>query len=304
MPFVAPFHRSRLFQAACAALIGCVFIPLALSNAGQQEKKEISAADVTVSTPVYKPASNVDLPLGTYTYEISWQGIPAAEATITIDKEPGIFLAEATARTYSGIDVFYRLRYRAEGLVSEKNFSPIRVTFDKQENKNVRFTAISYLENGDILSVREKRAGVGANDPPDVLQFNPKNFTLEPFSAALLARSLDWEPGISREFDTFNGKARYLIRLKCVDKKAITFNKEEREVWIVEPEVQNLTNPDADRKLRKARIFVSTDRKREVLKIVSEVFVGSVTTKLESFSPVPSEPVRVARQRHPAKAVF
>ena len=286
-------------------LLGCALClsPIVPTLAGQEGQPEISAAEVRVSTPVYHPSDDFDFPLGTYTYEVSWQGIPAAEATVSIGREPGVYLAEATAKTYSGIDIFYRLRYRAEGVVSERDFAPVRVTFDKKENRRERFTSISYLDNGEILSVREKREKE-AKDPPDVLQFNPGNFTLEPFSAAFLARSLDWEPGITRRFDTFNGKARYLIELACTEKRTIEFKGEEREVWVVEPKVSNLTKPDADKKLRKAEIFVSADRKREVLKVVSEVFIGSVTTKLESFIPAPEEPVRVAKQARSKEMVF
>lgn len=275
--------------------------PVETSSAAEEE---IKASEVQVKTPVYQPSHDYDFPLGTYTYEVSWQGIPAAEATISIEREPGLYMAEATARTYSGIDIFYKLRYRAEGLVSEKNFSPLRVTFEKKENRKDRFTAISYLDNGEILTVRENFDKDPNSENPDIEQFNPNNFTLEPFSAALLARSLDWAPGVSRDFDTFNGKARYLITLDCVEKKVIEFNNEEREVFVVEPKVKNLTKPDANKKLRRAQIFVSTDKKREVLKIVSEVFIGSVITKLESFHPSYAAPVQVADKEHSKKLLF
>lgn len=289
----------------CAGMLR-VFLVLVFLSPGllHAQQDEIKAADVRVKTPIYQPSNDYDFPLGTYTYEISWQGIPAAEATVTIEREPGLYLAEATARTYSGIDIFYRLRYRAEGLVSEKDFSPVRVTFEKKENRRNRFTAISYLDNGDILTVRENYDNGASSEPASVEQFNPNNFTLEPFSAAFLARSLDWEPGVIREFDTFNGKTRYLIKLKCVEKSTIEFNNEEREVFVVEPEVHNLTKPEADKKLRRAQLFVSADKKREVLKVVSEVFIGSVTTKLESFQPLPAGLVQVAKTKHDKKMVF
>lgn len=291
-------YRRKIFLLA-------VFIPaalVALTRVPVVYAEDIPASDVQVSTPVYQPSEKFtnSIPLGTYTYEVSWEGIPAAQATISIDKEPGMFRVNATARTYSGIDVFYRLRYQADGLLSDKKLTPIRTVLNKKENRRVRLVAMSYLDTGEILTVREKR-DIGKEEPPEVTSFRPNNFMLEPFSAALLARSLEWEPGVTREFDTFNGKSRYLITLKCVEKTIITFNEQPREVFVVVPSVKNLTSPNSNGKLRQARIYVSADDKQEILKIVSDVFIGAVTTKMESFTP---QGVQVASKDHARKVVF
>jgi hypothetical protein len=218
--------------------------------------------------------------LGTYTFKVGWQGIPAATLTLTTEQQGLYYRVSAAARTYSGIEVFYKLRYRAEGLISALDFSPVRANFFQSENSKERFTEISFLEDNQVHAVLS-----GSKRKTEVLQFPPFNQMLEPFSAAFLARSLDWAPGVSRSFDIFVGKTRYLITLECVELSSLRVNGEERPVWVIEPRVLNLTSMKNNDKLRKAQIFVTADSRREVLRISSEVFIGSVAAWLDSFQP-------------------
>lgn len=239
-----------------------------------------------VSTPVYHPNLSQFQPhFGTYEYTVSWQGIPAAEATIKVEQEGLRYRIIADARTYSGIDIFYKLRYRAEGLISAVDLTPIKTIIDQRENRTVKNTQISFLENGEIESVRSRN---GKN--AEVKRISTENFTLDPFSAAFLARSLDWKVGDTREFDTFNGKTRYVITLTARDKVKMSINGETRDVWEIVPGVREAGDSKPHKKLREAKIYVTADEHREVLQIVSSVFVGSVKTTLDSFTPSQSSP--------------
>jgi hypothetical protein len=243
--------------------------------------KEIAPEDVEVTTPVYHPQfGKIEYPLGTYNYTVSWQGIPAAEASINVAQEGLFYKIKAAAKTYSGIDLFYKLRYSALGKISMVDFLPIETVIDHQENSRMKKVDIKYLENGDISAIRSQ---AGKNTKS--ITFDPKNFTLEPVSAGFLARGLDWSLGKKISLDTFNGKTRYLITLTCVDRKKIEVNDEERDVWVISPAVQKLTTLEKDSKLREAFIYLTADKYREVLQIDSEVFIGSVVTKLDTFVP-------------------
>jgi len=94
--------------------------------------------------------------------------------------------------------------------------------------------------------------------------------------------------GDVKEFDTFNGKSRYLIKLKAAEIVKMKVNNEEKDVFVIEPTVVNLTNQEQSKKLRKAKIYLTADKNREILKIVSSVFIGSVTTELVSYAPDPN----------------
>lgn len=243
--------------------------------------EDIPASEVVVNTPMYSPSfATFEPPLGLYEYTVGWEGIPAAVLTVSVSQEGYNYRIIASAKTKSAIDLFYKMRYRAESLVSAVDLEPIRTVIDEQENSRTKNTQISFKENGEINSVRSKNG-----KPAEVITFNSPNLTLEPFSAAFYARSMDWKVGQKREFDVFNGKSRYLITLSCTEIDEVSVAGKDREAWVIVPEVKNLTSPDADKKLRSARLYVSTDEKKELLKIVSSVFIGSVVTKMTSFTP-------------------
>ena len=62
-------------------------------------------------------------------------------------------------------------------------------------------------------------------------------------------------------------------------------NGEMRDVWVIEPSVKKLNTSKQNNKLRSAKMYVTADKKREILEIDSEVFIGSVRTRLVGFTP-------------------
>jgi hypothetical protein len=273
------------------------------SGVNEQETANKTASippeQVQVSTPSYKPQfSEFDPPLGTYTYEVSWGGIPAAEAVVEVSQEGDSYRITASAKTFSAIDLFYTLRYRAVGEISAVDLRPEFTKITQLENSKVRSLDMRFHQNGDIEATRTSQRQ-GRDKKTDSVRFNPNNGTLDPFSASFLARSLEWKLGETKEFDTFNGQTRYLISLTAEDKRTIEVGGVEREVWVIVPTVKNLSSNRAHEKLRRAEIFVTADKAREIVQISSSVFVGTVNTTLESFEPAPpqSEQVRLALQR-------
>lgn len=256
--------------------VGLVFL-----GAFEARSEELKAEDVKIFTPAYTPKFEAfEPPLGEYSYKVAWEGIPAADVQVKVQRDEDVFRVTTKAKTYSGIDLFYRLRYRAEGIISATDLTPIRTEIDHRENSRHKVTRINFTDSGNIRAVRY-RQGQETED----ITFNPRNFTLDPISASFLARGVDWKVGETKKFDTFNGKSRYLISLTANALRKLNIAGREREAWEIVPKVENLTDPGADKKLREAKIYLSTDKAREVLKIVSSVFVGSVSTTMVKFEP-------------------
>ena len=249
-----------------------------------------TASSVQVSTPRYEPQKGeYNFQYGTYDYDVSWEGIPAASASITMLPDGDKYRLIAEANTASAIGIFYKLKYRAEGLIDD-SFKPIRTLVTQKENSKERVTEISFDEKTGMIQATRTKKGKGT----EVESFNPHNDTLDPFSSAILARSMPWKIGQSRTFDTFNGKTRYLITLTCEDEKEMTINGEQRLVSIVVPQVMNLNDETKNKKLRRAEIYVTADNAREILQIKSEVFIGNVYVRLRSFTPYQQPQMQMA----------
>lgn len=244
----------------------------------------ISPDLVKVTTPLYRPSKHLFQPkLGVYEYSVGWEGINAASCAVTISKKDGTYVIDAAARTYSGVDLLYKLRYEAVGTISAEDFSSISLSIDHRENSRKKSIEMSFQpEQGFITATR----GKGPDDPEKkTVAFTPNNLTLDPIGAAFLARGLEWNIGDTKHFDVFNGKSRYFISLSAVRRETITYKGEKRPVIVISPQVRNLTTTKPRAKLREAFIYVSDDQDRDVLRIVSSVFIGSVITELESFTP-------------------
>lgn len=243
----------------------------------------ISPDLVKVTTPRYSNSDNFFVPtLGTYSYTVSWQGIPAASASATVRREKGALIVDATARTYSGVDLLYKLRYSLTSIMNGKSLYPSSLVIDHRENSRIKLIDAKFnLEEGEISANRSRP------DTGEIKQvsFSPKNLTLDPVSAGFLARSLDWKVGDTHTFDVFNGKSRYLIALSATARKSIEHLGQVKDCFVISPRVRNLTTTKAVEKLREASIFVTADEKRDIIKIVSSVFIGAVTTELVSFTP-------------------
>ncbi len=255
----------------------------------------ISPELVKVTTPYYRPGTGpFSPPMGTYNYTVSWQGISAASAAVTFSKKEDKYVVEAVARTYSGIDLLYKLRYTAIGVLSMSDLTPVSLTIDHQENSRIKNIEVLFSPDGGEVSSTRTRVG---STEKKALKFQPNNMTLDPIGAGFLARSLDWKVGESKTFDVFNGKSRYLITLTAVRRETIEHQGKLHDCFVISPRVRNLTTTKAVEKLREAFIYVTADDRRDVLKIVSSVFIGSVVTELESFVSTETEstPVLIAR---------
>ena len=239
---------------------------------------------VKITTPRYRPAEQLsNVPLGTYEYSVGWEGINAASCTVTVDKDGDSYIIESAARTYTGVDLLYKLRYSATSIISAKDFSSKSLFIEQQENTRHKQIAIEFSpDTHNIYAIR----GKGPQDPnKKTVSFSPGNFTLDPVGATFLAKTVDWSIGDTKHFDVFNGKSRYLISLTAERRTTLFINGEERAVIALTPQVRNLTAIKPGSKLREATIFISDDAKREVLRIESAVFIGRVITELERFTP-------------------
>ena len=145
--------------------------------------KGVPAKDVLVSTPEYSADPEYQPSLGIYEYRVSWQGIGAARVKVYVDKVSDDYHITATARTNKYIDVFYKLRYRAAGVISASDMSPRKIEIDQRENSRIKRAKVEFKPDGLIHAVRWKKGQQVADET-----FDPQNFTLEPFSAGFLAR--------------------------------------------------------------------------------------------------------------------
>jgi len=240
---------------------------------------------VSVHTERYRP-EHVGFPQGTYDYDIAWEGIPVASGRISVEsqKQTSEPVLKVTAECWSarGIRWLYNLNHRTESLFNAVSLRPIRLFTTQVENSRENTAVVDFSPEGKISSRRWKNGKSNGED-----DFSVENPIFDPITATFLARSLPVDVGKEVAFDVYNGKHRYLISLNVEARETIKTAEGPRDALRVRPTVKKLTDSEGEKKLKSATLWVSADENREVLRLESKVWVGSVTAKLKRFTPAP-----------------
>ena len=257
----------------------------------------IEPSAVKISTKKYIPKHS-DFSIGEYVYKISWQGIPVASAKVDVNQPEsnGMWRVSAGAKTGEWISVFYSLRFDSESSFNRENFQPSVFKTKQIENSRKKAKEVKFMPGGFI-----KADAFKDGKKNETISFQSDNQTLDPISAAFLARSLPIKVGSKKSFDVFNGKHRFLITFTVDGKENLKLkNNKLVECFTVTPTVVKLTDTEGEKRLRSARIWITTDEKREVVKLESSVLIGSVKAELERFVPAKdqNQPVTLVKVMH------
>lgn len=242
----------------------------------------IEPSTVKISTEKY-PVVSDGLRPARYQYDVTWQGIAVGSAKVSVEpvevkdhkKPKDIIQISAEAKSAKLVDVFYKLRHHSQSQVSKVGFQPVKFETWQTENSKIKKAEVEFSNGGRIKSYAAKDGKIEREH-----NFVSENFTLDPISAAFFARSIPMEIGTKASFDIFNGKHRYLITFDVVALEDIQIMGKSRKAFKSIPSVKKLTDTEGETRLTTAAIWIAADETRDVLKLESKVFVGSVNATL------------------------
>jgi len=245
----------------------------------------IPPSEISVSTPAITPEVK-EFREGVYYYDVSWQGVVVASIRIVVERgnlgseTPPYAYVRVTAKSAKVIDLFYKLRHTSESLFRSDTFAPISYFTFQRENSRKKYREVLFTDSGKIRSRRWKN-GKSRGD----LEFETGNPTLDPITAAFLARTPQLEIGKSVTVDVFNGKHRFLITFSVDAKDTIQVGEVQREAYKVVPRVTRLTDTKEERRLKSAALWISADKSRDILRLESDVWIGSVKAEFDRYEP-------------------
>jgi hypothetical protein len=220
--------------------------------------------------------------LGTYFYTARWEGSKVFEATVTVQKEDDLYRVLVDSRTTGVIDFIFKIRYRGEGYIRSEDFAPVKTTMSEKKRKRSKETNIYYREDGGIEIVQTRTKS--ENEPRTSSHtLRPETVVLEPFSATFLARGFDWSEGEIQQFEVIAGKDLYLVTLICEEKTFVEESGTQTDAWVIRPAVSNLSRPEKKSKITKAKIYLSADPHKDLLKMKTETKAGVVILKMKDF---------------------
>lgn len=213
-----------------------------------------------------------------FVYQASWNGIPVATAKINAEpvwwEGKKSYRVRIKARTWKYLDPIWKMRDSIESIFSGENFQTRRFTFLQKENRKRTYTLALYDPGTETWTVRrEKKRKV------KWFEFVSDD-TLDPISAFYRVRSLDIKVGDRLRLNVFGGKSRYRVTLEVVAKERISVQTGSFEAYKIISKIINISRKGYAQRVREATVWISANRNRTPLRIVSKVFIGSVTIDL------------------------
>ncbi len=230
------------------------------------------------------PVNEFNPRLGTFYYVIQWADSKVADATITIERDGDYYRMVADEETTKFLDRIYRIRYRGETVIRVDDLVPVEAVINEEHGKKKTTEQIRYDAEGKAEVVVSKKEP----DSPvkqEAYLINEDTFAIDMFSAIFLARSFDWQENESQQFDVFSGRKRYLLTLDCIGKTVFREGDIKIDAWVIRPGVLKQNDPDAKTRHSKARVYLSADESRDLLKIKSKIGFGTVKMKLLRYEP-------------------
>jgi hypothetical protein len=207
-------------------------------------------------------------------YRASWNGIPVAlahiQTTPLLIEGKKFYQVKVEARTSKILDLIWRMRDSISSTFEAKTLAPLRFVFNQKENKKVTDTRAEFDPKLKKWIVQRQRGRKVRN-----FEFDSPN-TLDPITAAYLARSLDLKVGDRLYFNVFGGKSRYLLDLSVEGREQIQLDAGNFDAFKVVPRITNITKQGYAGRVREATVWISADEKRTPLMIASKVFIGTV----------------------------
>lgn len=215
---------------------------------------------------------------GRLDYRVSWNGIPAGNATVNIargdDVPNSLYHVEASVQTSWLVDWLWSLRARVFASFTTSDLTPVGFRYDRDMNREHSLTDIYYdplTQHPTGIHVKRGRTTTLSVDDANVM---------DPITAIFRALAQPIRVGDVFDYEVFTGEASYRVELHVIGEDVVTVAAGTFKAWRVEPQVWKV-GTGVDRRLRHATLWVSEAPVRAVVRIRSEVFIGAVNCDLQ-----------------------
>jgi hypothetical protein len=206
-------------------------------------------------------------------YRFGWGAVTAAEASFDFSHpKHGLLQLKMDTKTIGVVRGMWRMDAKHTAWCDAATLRPIA------------------LQQTEIY--RDETTKTDAKFSPDGVRTKDKRFKCPDLfdlqTALLFVRSQPLRPDDVYRIVVYPAKAAYLATVRVAGTERVKVAGQEYQAIKLELELQRVTKKlelESHKKFKQAAAWISDDRDRLLLKIKSEVFVGSVWAELESVKP-------------------
>lgn len=215
-------------------------------------------------------------------YKFGWGTVVAATGDVRFGKTAdGRYQLEASGGTTGLARTLWSYDVKHAAVSDAQTLRPIRVKETEEVRSKTFTTELSFTEEG-VTSVREERGDGEAKSKTRRFSF-PNVWSLN--SALLYLRTQPLQDGAVQRIVIYPSTSAYLATVTVIGRDKITVPTGTYDAIKVDVQLKKIGKGrklQAHKKFRGATVWLSDDPDRLILRIETEVFVGTVFAELQS----------------------
>ena len=240
------------------------------------------AAEWEASVSPFAPGSFPEPRSLTAQYKFGWGSVTAATGDVRFGKTPdGRYQLEATGGTTGMARSLWSYDVKHVATSDARTFRPLRVKETEEMQSKDFTTEVSFTEEG-VTSVREERKDDKVKSKTRRFTF-PNVWSLN--SALLYLRTQPLEDGAVQRIVIYPATSAYLATVKVIGRDRITVPTGSYDAIKVDVQLKKIGKKrklEEHKKFRHATGWLSDDSDRLILRIETQVFIGTVFAELQS----------------------
>jgi Protein of unknown function (DUF3108) len=233
---------------------------------------------VDIKVPTYTPGRIPFHDGEQLRYRVSWLGIPAADALLTLhrsrDARGSQWTAQVWIKTNKAVDLLFRMRDYMREDFSPLSLAPRDIFIRQHENRRRDEYRVTFDRRAQIVTA-VKHGGRGTV----TRRFSGGN-PWGPFSGAMMALSQPLSIGQTLRFDVFSGNNRYVFDFNVAGLEHLKTSLGGFDAFKIEPSVVYLSDGKLRQQARETTVWISDDSRRLPLRMEAAVFIGAVRVDL------------------------
>lgn len=238
----------------------------------------------------FTPGSFPELRSLRATYNFGWNGVTAGHADIRFEKNAaGLLALEATGGTTGFARALWTFDVKHVGTSDAQTLRPVEVQELERGRKKEMTTKVSFTSDR-VTSVREERRESNTKSKTRTFEF-PNVFSVN--SALLYLRTQPLQDGAVQRIVVYPATSAYLCTIKVCRRERVTVPTGSYNAIKVDVQLGKIGKKREllpHKSFRRATVWLSDDPDRLILRIETQVFVGSVYAELQSVQFEPAKP--------------
>lgn len=216
----------------------------------------------------------------TLRYVFSWSGIQAGQAKVKFNTTGNAFVATAEGGTIGMARSLWQFDMHHRGKTDPDTLKPLGY----EQNETLRTKKNQYTATFSPKFVEASKVEKsGEKSEESTKKFRFKGTTFDLLSAYLYLRSFPWQKGDAANVVLFPVYSPYLLHVEAVGREKVTVGAGEFDAIRFRLDVKKIVKKkglEDFKRFKSATVWISDDPNRYLLKVDTELFVGTVRAEL------------------------